>query len=149
MIEKDVVAEWISDQGYTVEEQPPPDGTEWQLRVQYPSEETHIDLIGEGEDCLHVQRTVNVTDEHQEKLRTLSDDQIAEFRFNLVRDLLLKDLRFGLEEDETGQLVVVGVSAKVWESEFTKNKLWSAINNVLHGSWLQVVHIRRAVGEKV
>lgn len=121
---------------------------EWVLRLSYPtpaSEDTLVIVGPRGRPFLIAQCAVAISAEQREIIAALAPDKIRDFRFELLRDLLVfGQVQYGLEEEEEG-LIVRGVrlTRRVWDGSLTVERLERALHAIYDAAMIVRIHVQR------
>lgn len=149
MIEKSEVKELLDTLSYRYSEVEQLEGAVgWSIEVDYPSTDAPAVVSAqEGEPIfLVVSRGLTVAEEHRDIIGAFPTDQYSRLRFDLMRDLLLKDVLFRFEDGPGNQeMKAVRVGVEVWEGDLTPGSLKKALQRIVDAILLTRARIRKAV----
>ena len=108
-----------------------------------------VPCTGPKGDTLRIGKTVQLSEEHCEAVRTLAEEQYRTFHFHLVRDLLLSPpTTYVVQRNEDDQrLNAVTISATLYEPHFNKADFLNAYTRIVSIGILVSLHIRKVLGQ--
>lgn len=149
MVDADRVIEWMERLDYECREQAAPEEIRWAYEAVSEARDIHLNLVCTEDlpDRLAIARGISIADRHKPRLQQLAEDAYNEFKFSLLRDLLLRQVVYRLQHDDDGNLASLAIVRTIWEEDLDQGSLNDTVQSVVDGGELVGIHVRKIVGE--
>lgn len=142
MIDKDQIIEWLKQFGANPQE----DTTEeadWVIGCSFMNLNFAV-LQPTGEDCIQLQRGMEISEEHVAKLKSLSASKYQAFLYQLKRGYLLSNIRYQLifPGNGNGILERVLLSCRVYEDGLSKERFFDKLFKLHDAAILLIVELK-------
>jgi hypothetical protein len=146
MTDEKRVRGWLEQVQHRVKPGEPIANARWHLIATGP-QNTNTHVIARS-DAIVVQRGIVIASPHAKTIAQLKPAERNEFRYGLLRDMLLMGVEFIFRENKNGDFTGVGVIEELPVS-VNHERFLSAFRAVNRSSMMAILHIRRIAGEEI
>lgn len=150
MIEREKVADWLQDEGLEWQELEGEPGVEWHFVVSFPDPDgPPLRLVAPEEPRgLAIVRSMDVAERHRTALVELSEQEFHEFKFGLVRDLLVLEVQYQLQLESPQNLTGLNFTY-IFREPPDRHTFFQRMQRVHSAGLLGVIHVRKAAGDAI